>query len=201
LETFSSSYAKKKGRWGQKVSDALQKETALVEAILFMETEPIDEAAISRISGLSKEVVQKALEGLGERYSLSDSGIEISRIGGGVLISPKREYWESLKDRYGKKNEGKISRAAMETLSIIAYSQPITKAEIKGLRGVTPDNMIHLLIEKDLIREVGKKDIPGKPAQYGTTKEFLKQFRLNSIADLPKLSESDQDRFELESEE
>jgi segregation and condensation protein B len=183
------------------VSDNIQKETALIEAILFMETEPIDEAALCRISGLSKEVVQKALEGLSERYSLSESGIEISRIGGGVLISPKREYWESLKDRYGKKNEGKISRAAMETLSIIAYSQPITKAEIKGFRGVTPDNMIHLLIEKGLIREVGKKDVPGKPAQYGTTKEFLKQFRLNSIADLPKLSESDMDRFELESEE
>jgi segregation and condensation protein B len=187
--------------WEQKLADALQKETALVEAILFMETEPIEETALSHISGLSKEAVQEALERLNERYTLSDSGIEISRIGGGVLISPKREYWESLKDRYGKKNEGKISRAAMETLSIIAYSQPITKAEIKGYRGVSPDNMIHLLLEKELIREVGKKDIPGKPVQYGTTKEFLKQFRLNSIADLPKLSESDLDRFELESEE
>ncbi|MDR0290190.1 MAG: SMC-Scp complex subunit ScpB [Treponema sp.] len=176
----------------------MEKETALVEAVLFMESEPVDEAAISRICGLSKEVVQEALEKLGERYALSDSGIELARIGGGVMISPKREYWENLKDRYGKKNEGKISRAAMETLAIIAYSQPITKAEIKGLRGVTPDNMLHLLLEKNLIREVGKKDIPGKPVQYGTTKDFLKQFRLNSIADLPKLSESDLDRFELE---
>jgi len=118
-----------------------------------------------------------------------------------VQITPKREYWESLKDRYGKKNEGKISRAAMETLAIIAYSQPITKAEIKALRGVAPDNMIYLLLEKNLIREVGKKDIPGKPVQYGTTKEFLKLFRLNSIADLPKLGDSDRDRFELEGEE
>jgi segregation and condensation protein B len=117
------------------------------------------------------------------------------------LISPKRVYWESLKDRYGKKNEDKISRAAIETLTIIAYSQPITRAEIKGLRGVNPDNMIHLLIEKGLIDKVGKKDIPGQPVLYGTTKEFLKQFRLNSIADLPKLSESDLDRFELEGEE
>jgi segregation and condensation protein B len=182
------------------VADTLQKETALIEAILFMETEPKDEAALGRISGLSKEAVQAALERLGERYALSDSGIEISRIGGGVLISLKREYWESLKDLYGKKNEDKISRAAMETLSIIAYSQPITKAEIKGYRGRNPDNMIHLLLEKGLIREVGKKDVPGKPVQYGTTKEFLKQFRLNSIADLPKLSDSDQDKFELEGE-
>jgi segregation and condensation protein B len=166
-----------------------------------MEAEAVDEAALSRISGLSKEAVKEALEKLGERYALSESGIELCLVGGGVQIIPKREYWENLKDRYGKKNEGKISRAAMETLSIIAYSQPITKAEIKGYRGVNPDNMIHMLFEKGLIREVGKKDIPGKPVQYGTTKEFLKQFQLNSIADLPRLSESDIDRFELVGEE
>ena len=183
------------------MSDNLNKETALVEAILYMESEPKDEATLSRLSGLSKDMVKDALDRLGERYALSDSGIELSRIGGGVMISPKREYWENLKDHYGKKNEGKISRAAMETLSIIAYSQPVTKAEIKGFRGVTPDNMIHLLVEKGLIREVGKKDVPGKPVQYGTTKEFLKQFQLNSIADLPKLTAADMDRFELEGSE
>ena len=179
----------------------LHKETALIEAILYMETSPVDEAALSRISGLSREIVREVLEGLGERYAAEDSGIELSAIGGGLMLSPKREYWENLKDRYGKKNEGKISRAAMETLSIIAYSQPVTKAEIKSFRGVTPDTMIHLLLEKGLIRETGKKDVPGKPVQYGTTKEFLRLFRLNSIADLPRLSESDSDRFELEVEQ
>jgi len=183
------------------VSENLQKETALIETILYMESEPLDEAALSRISGLSKDIVTQALERLGERYALADSGVELSRIGGGVMISPKKEYWESLKDRYGKKNDGRISRAAMETLSIIAYSQPITKAEIKGYRGVTPDNMLHLLLEKGLIREVGKKDVPGKPVQYGTTREFLKQFRLNSIADLPKLNAVDLDRFELDGDQ
>ena len=176
----------------------MEKETALIEAILFMETEPVDEAALSRISGLSGEIVKDALALLEERYSLADSGIEIARIGNGLKIAPKREYWENLKDRYGKKNEQKISRAAMETLSIIAYSQPITKAEIKDIRGVNPDNMIHLLMEQDLIHEVGKKDVPGKPSQFGTTRKFLKQFRLNTIADLPKLKESDMDKFELE---
>jgi segregation and condensation protein B len=183
------------------VPENLQKETALVEAVLFMESDPLDEAALSRICGISKDIIKESLERLEERYAMSDSGIELSRIGGGVLISPKKEYWESLKDRYGKKTEGKISRAAMETLSIIAYSQPITKAEIKGFRGVMPDNMLHLLLERGLIREVGKKDVPGKPVQYGTTREFLKQFRLNSIADLPKLNAVDVDRFELDGEQ
>jgi segregation and condensation protein B len=178
----------------------LEKETALIEAILYLESDPIDEAAIGRISGLAKEIVKEALKKLEERYAAEDSGLELSRIGGGVMISPKRDYWDNLKERYGKKNESKISRAAMETLSIIAYSQPITRAEIEAVRGVSADSMIRLLLEKELIREAGKKDVPGKPAQYGTTREFLKLFRLNSIADLPKLDESDIDRFELEGE-
>jgi segregation and condensation protein B len=183
------------------MSEHLEKETALVEAILYLESDPIDEAAISRISGLAKDTVRKALENISNRYAQADSGLELSRVGGGIMISPKREYWDNLKDRYGKRNENQISRAAMETLSIIAYSQPVTKSEIESIRGVSSaDNMIGRLIEKELIREVGKKDVPGKPVQYGTTREFLKLFRLNSIADLPKLSESERDRFELEQE-
>jgi segregation and condensation protein B len=143
-------------------------------------------------------VVIKALEALEERYAREDSGVELSRIGGGVMISPKREYWDTLRDRYGKRNESRLSRAALETLSIIAYSQPITKSEIEAIRGVTQaDTMIRLLVEKGLIRELGKKDAPGKPVQFGTTGEFLKLFRLESIADLPKLDESETDRFEL----
>jgi segregation and condensation protein B len=123
--------------------------------------------------------------------------VELSNIGGGYLIGPKKEYWESLKERYGKKNDAKLSKAAMETLSIIAYSQPITRGEIEAIRGVSADHMMRLLLERDLIKEVGKKDSPGKPIQYGTTKEFLKFFRLESIADLPKLDESERERFEL----
>jgi segregation and condensation protein B len=178
----------------------LNKETALVEAILFLESEPVDEAFLVRVSGLARELVDQALGNLAGKYSQEDSGVELSRIGGGITISPKKEYWDVLKERYGKRNESRLSRAAMETLSIIAYSQPITRDEIKGIRGVSPDNMIHLLVEKQLIREVGKKDVPGKPAQYGTTREFLRLFRLDSIKDLPKLNERETDRFELEGE-
>jgi segregation and condensation protein B len=176
----------------------VEKETALIEAVLYLESDPVDEGALCRISGLAKDVVQSALNDLGEKYAREESGLELSRIGGGIMISPKKEYWDNLKERYGKKNEAKISRAAMETLSIIAYSQPITRAEIEAIRGVSADNMIRLLLEKELIKETGKKDVPGKPTQYGTTKEFLKIFRLSSIADLPKLSESEIDRFELD---
>ena len=173
---------------------------ALIEAILFLEGEPLDEEGLSRISGLSGDLVEKALEILQNRYADEESGLELSRAGSGVFITPKKAYWDKLRTRYGKKNESRLSRAAMETLSIIAYSQPITRAEVEAIRGVQADNMIRMLMEKNLIREMGKKDVPGKPVQYGTTREFLKIFGLGSIADLPKLSESEADRFELESE-
>jgi segregation and condensation protein B len=179
----------------------LDKETALIEAILYLESEPVDEGFLVRVSGLARELVDQALGNLAEKYAQEASGVELSRIGGGIAVSPKKEYWDILRDRYGKRNESRLSRAAMETLSIIAYSQPITRGEIEGIRGVSADNMIRLLLEKQLVREVGKKDVPGKPVQYGTTKEFLKLFRLDSIKDLPKLNERETDRFELEGED
>jgi segregation and condensation protein B len=116
--------------------------------------------------------------------------------GGGWILAPKAELWESLKERYGKKNENRLSRAALETLSIVAYSQPITRAEVEALRGVSADGMIRFLLEREFIKEVGKKEAPGRPIQYGTTKEFLKYFRLGSIADLPHLDELERDRYD-----
>lgn len=175
----------------------LEKETALVEAILFLESEPLNEESLSIISQLSKDVVSIALENLTEKYKAPDCGFELVQITGGWALTPKKELWGFLKERYGKRNEGRLSKSAMETLSIIAYSQPITRAEIESIRGVSADNMVRLLLERNLIKETGKKDIPGKPVQYGTTKEFLKFFGLNSIADLPKLDETESERFEL----
>lgn len=184
------------------MTEGIEKETALVEAILLLEGEAIDEGTIARIGGISKETVISALENLRERYAADDCGIELTAMGGGIMIYAKREHWQNqnLRERYGKKTEGKISRAAMETLAIVAYQQPVTRVEIEKIRGVSADNMIRLLLEKNLVREAGKKDIPGRPVMYGTTKEFLKLFHLNSIADLPKLNESDIEKFELEGE-
>ncbi len=175
----------------------MEKEAALIEAILFLESDTLDIASLARISGFSRELVEKVLDVLEERYNDNRSGLSLSRIGGGIALGPKPEYWEALRERYGKKSEGRLSKAALETLSIIAYSQPITRSEIEGIRGVSADNMMRLLLERELIRSVGKKDVPGKPTLYGTTKDFLKVFRLESLADLPKLDESEADRFEL----
>ena len=100
-----------------------------------------------------------------------------------------------LKERYGRKNERRLSRAALETLAIIAYSQPVTRAEIEAIRGVAADGMIRLLVDRKLIEAAGRKDVPGKPVQYRTTREFLRLFSLSSIADLPRMDALDEDRF------
>ncbi len=176
----------------------LDREIALVEAILFLEVDPIGVKDIVKISSLPKNAVIEILSGLKDKY-LSDNsrGIELTEIDGTFQLSAKSDLWDFLKERYGKKNEKKLSRAAIETLSIIAYSQPITRSEIENIRGVKAEGMIKLLLTRGFVSIVGKKDIPGKPVQYGTTKEFLKSFRLKSIAELPKLSELDENRFEL----
>jgi segregation and condensation protein B len=176
----------------------LEQEQALLEAILYLEGEPMDERTLARISGLAPDVVRTCLDHMAHNRSLPHFGLEISRIGEDVSLAAKRELWDVLKERYGKKNENRLSRAAMETLSIVAYSQPITRGEIENLRGVAADGMIRLLLTRNLIKEVGKKDAPGKPVQYGTTREFLKLFRLNSISDLPKLDEREEERFRLD---
>lgn len=175
----------------------LTKEAAIIEAILFLENEPVDTKTISRISNLAENVVKEAIDQIIARYISDIHGIELVKISGGYTFSPKEEFWGLLKDHYGKKNEDKLSKAAMETLSIIAYSQPLTKTEVENIRGVSSDTMIRMLTKKGFIKEVGKKDVPGKPLLYGTTIEFLRVFKLNSIADLPKLEEQDRDRFEL----
>ena len=175
----------------------LDKEAALVEAVLFLESEPMAVEAIAQATELSKDVVDECIETLAEKYRAENSGIELSMITGGWTLTPKRDVWDALKERYGNRSAGKLSRSAVETLSIIAYKQPITRAEIEAIRGVPPDNMIRTLMERQLIREVGKKDAPGRPSQFGTTKEFLKFFGLNSIAELPQLDEKERERFEL----
>lgn len=175
----------------------LEEECRLVEAILFLESDPVTVDFLIKATGLAKEVLVEVLTILFKRYEEPLYGIELIQLGGGYLLSPKEELWELLKERYGKKNDQRLSRAALETLSIIAYRQPITRIEVENIRGVAADNMIRLLLSKNLIVEKGKKEVPGRPTLYATTKEFLKLFRIASIADLPKLDEVNSERFEL----
>lgn len=176
----------------------IEYESALVEAVLFLESDPVDAKTLAKICGLGDNIVLAALADLQKRYEESGSGLGIDEIAGGFLLIPRSDLWERLKSRYGKKNDTNLSRAALETLSVIAYSQPVTRSEIENIRGVSPDGMIRLLLSKGLIKVVGKKEVVGRPSQYGTTSDFLKVFRLSSIADLPRLDELNEERFELD---
>ena len=171
-------------------------ERGLVESVLYLHSEPIDIKTLSRITNLPRSAVLEALGSLKEEYDGENHGLEIVEIGGGFCFSPKKQHFQALRSTYGRQNMKRFSRAAMETLAIIAYSQPITKAEIESIRGVSADGMIRLLMEYRLIKEVGKRDTPGKPLQYGTTKDFLLRFGLKSIANLPKLEETESQRFD-----
>jgi segregation and condensation protein B len=176
----------------------LSRNAGLVEAVLLLENDPLELRKLAAFTGLSPEDAQQALEELRSHLETEGHGIAVVEIGGGFTFAPRKDLWEQLRERYGRSAENRLSKAALETLAIVAYSQPITRAEIESIRGVSADGMIRLLLARSFIREVGKKDVPGKPVQYGTTREFLKAFRLATIADLPKLDGLERERFEQE---
>ena len=176
---------------------SFEAQVALVETVLFLESDPKTSSQLASITKLPDAAVDECIAYLREKYSRADSGIELSSVLEGWILTPKRQPFDLVREHYGRKNAGRLSRAAIETLSIIAYSQPVTRAEIESIRHVNADGMMRLLLERKLVKEVGKKDIPGKPVMYGTTKEFLEFFNLKSIADLPELDEKESERFEL----
>jgi segregation and condensation protein B len=176
----------------------LTKDAALIEAVLLLENDPVELRKLMTITALTQEAVQEAIALLQSALEADGHGLEIVEIGGGWSFAPRKALWEQLRERYGKSADNRLSKAALETLAIVAYSQPITRAEIESIRGVSADGMIKLLASRNFIREVGKKDVPGKPVQYGTTREFLKAFRLSTISDLPKLDGLERERFEQE---
>jgi len=176
----------------------LSRDAALIEAVLLLENDPVELRKLAVITGLTPQAVEEALLQLRSVLESDGHGLEIVEIGGGFSFAPRKSFWEQLRERYGKSAENRLSKAALETLAIIAYSQPITRTEVEGIRGVSADGMIKLLMSRNFIREVGKKDVPGKPVQYGTTREFLKAFRLATISDLPKLDGLERERFEQE---
>ncbi len=167
-----------------------------LESILYLENEPLDLHALCKISNYSKDDVVQALAELQIHYADGNHGIEISEFAGGYHFMPKEELWPVLKKNYGRKIDRRLSKSALETISIIAYSQPITKKEVENIRGVSSDNIIRVLLEREFIHVLGRKDVLGRPFLYGTTKKFLQDFNLKSISSLPKLDELDKERFD-----
>lgn len=176
----------------------LSSEAQLIETVLYLENEPVDIRKITRVTELDDDTVLQALAELRNHYGEGIHGIELSELAGGYCFMPKELHWPQLKKHYGRKIDSRLTRSALETISIIAYSQPITRKEIENIRGVSSDTIIRMLMEREYIRIVGKKDVIGRPYLFGTTRKFLEDFNLGSIADLPKLSDLDRERFDEE---
>ena len=169
----------------------------VVEAALLLEGHPATPVRLSRITGLSIQEIESCLGSLRERYSAPDYGLQITRVADSYSITPKAELWGRLGQHYGNGSGKRLSRAAMETLTIVAYSQPVTRSQIEAMRGVSADAMIRLLCDRQLIRSVGyQQESVGRPTLFGTTNRFLETFGLETIDDLPRLDRVEESRFQ-----
>ncbi len=174
---------------------------AFIEALLFLENEPMSVERLQKMTGLSEKQVTEALEELTEAYYADNHGLSLVENAETFSFVPVTRLNDKLRSCYGKKIDKRLSKAALETLAIVAYSQPITRGEITKIRGVVSDSIIRILRERDYIKVVGRKDVQGHPCLYGTTRKFLYTFKLESISELPKLSETDRLRFEKDQNE
>ena len=169
---------------------------ALLEALLFLESETLDPVRLMRYTGFTEEEFTGLIEELKNDYEIRQGGLQIVEAAGGYQMLAHPRFGLLLSQIYGGKNTNKLSRTSLEVLAIIAYKQPITKSEIEELRGISCERVLKTLLEKDLIGVGGRRSTPGQPLEYGTTKNFLKVFGLDSIKSLPKLRELKELEFE-----
>lgn len=162
---------------------------AAIEALIFVSDEPIPVRTILRILGEEKEAVESALGELSEEYATRESGIQIREIGGGWQMSTRTEFHEEIREFLKTRPSAKLSLASLETLAVIAYKQPVTVPEILEIRGVQSASSIKTLLDKRLIVSRGRKDTVGKPMQYGTSRDFLIQFGLKDLTELPSIED------------
>ncbi len=169
--------------------------TPAVESLLFVSPQPITPAEIkyclenSLALSLHLEDVEEAIKQITERYLPDSFGIELKEIAGGYQFLSKPAHFPVIAEHIKLTNKKKLTKAAMESLAIIAYKQPISKSEIEQIRGVNSEHSIQKLMEKELVEIVGRSEGPGKPFLLGTSHRFMEYFGLKSLADLPKLKD------------
>jgi segregation and condensation protein B len=163
---------------------------AVLEAVLFVSSHPVPRLKLLELfDDEEREQAAEALEAVLARYAGDGRGVMVEDVGGGVRLATRPEMATWLRRFFDVSGGTKLSMAALETLAIIAYRQPVTGPEIQELRGVHPAGVLKTLLERRLVRITGRKEVVGKPFLYGTTKEFLVHFGLNSLKDLPPLEE------------
>jgi segregation and condensation protein B len=162
---------------------------AIVEALIFVADEPLSIKLLAEILQEDRETIEAAVEQLQGEYQHRESGLTLREIAGGWQLSTRTEFHEEIRKFLKTRPNAKLSLAALETLAVIAYKQPVTVPEILDIRGVQSASAIKTLLDKRLIAAKGRKETVGRPMQYGTSKEFLMQFGLKDLSELPSIED------------
>ena len=162
-----------------------------IEALLFASGEPISLDRLSEASGIEPETVVKLIDRLERKYNVSDSAIRVLRLENSYQLSTREEYAPYIKRAMENKRQARLSPAALEVLAVVAYNQPVTKAFVEQVRGTDSSGVINTLVERELLYEAGRLELPGRPITYKTTDNFLRCFKLESLAQLPSLPDED----------
>lgn len=162
---------------------------AIVEALIFVADEPITVKLLAEVLEEDRESIEAAVEALKNEYETRESGLQLREIAGGWQISTRTEFHEEVRKFLKTRPSAKLSLASLETLAVIAYKQPVTVPEILEIRGVQSASAIKTLLDKRLIVAKGRKETVGRPMQYGTSKDFLIQFGLKDLSELPSIED------------
>jgi len=162
---------------------------SVIEAVLFASDEPLSANRLAGITETSIKQVNRHIDNLNKKYTSNKNAFGIEKIAGGYQMMTLSDYNHWLKKLLRARSDSKLSAAALETLAVIAYKQPVIRADIEAIRGVQAGELIRSLMYKGLVKIVGRAEVLGRPMLYGTTKKFLEVFGLNSLKDLPKVEE------------
>lgn len=179
----------------------IRKLEAIIEAILFTMGESVELSKIAATIEHDEETTKKIIHNMMDRYEKEDRGIKILELDNSFQMCTKKEMYEYLIKIAKQPKKHILSEVLLETLSIIAYKQPITKLEIEKIRGVKCDHAVNKLVEYNLVCELGRLDAPGRPLLFGTTEEFLRAFGVHSIDELPMVNQEQVEDFKAEAEE
>lgn len=166
----------------------IQKKLGAIEAILFASGEPVEIYRLAQASETDTGTLSSMIKLLNDRYDDCGSGIYIARLDSSYQMCTRQEFAPQIRAALETKKNTPLSNAAMEALTVIAYNQPVSKGFVESVRGIDSSSVINNLVEKGLVEEAGRLDVPGKPIVYRTTAVFLRSFGLSSLAELPPLS-------------
>ena len=179
----------------------LQQLEAQIEAILFTMGEAIEVERIAKALGHDADTIRKVVRNMMDRYDALDRGIQIIELDDAFQMCTKQTMYDAIVKIHHIPKKHVLTDVLLETLSIVAYKQPITRTEIEAIRGVSCEHVINKLVEYRLIKEVGRMNVPGKPILFGTTEEFLRNFGLVSLEELPIVKPDKIEDFKVEVEE